>query len=120
MGVDERKIEDSLKQYKLERWNAGQQKGLIQYDRDLYEQQFLANEIRLFEDLNDNDFNLGEIYRSVLSQTAQPSLTIEELEGFDTNPNIAYQRELSVDEYFDGYDEGDGSGNTNDDDDMNE
>jgi len=122
MEVDERKIEDSLKQYKLERWNAGQQKGLIKYDRELYDQQFEANEIRLFEDLNDSDFNLNEIYHSVLAQTALPSTNIEELEEYDENPDptIAYGRELPVDEYYDGYDNGDGDGDYNDGDDMDE
>jgi hypothetical protein len=122
MEVDERKIEDSLKQYKLERWNAGQQKGLIQYDQQLYDEQFEANKIRLVEDLNNSDFNLNEIYRSVLTQTAQSSTNIEELEQYDENPDptIAYGRELPVDEYYDGYDNGDGDGDYNDDDDMDE
>jgi hypothetical protein len=76
----------------------------------------------LVEDLNNNDFNLNEIYRSVLTQTAQSSTNIEELEQYDENPDptIAYGRELPVDEYYDGYDNGDGDGNYNDDGDMDE
>ena len=33
---DERKIEDQFKQYKMGRWNAGIQRGLVHYDKDTY------------------------------------------------------------------------------------
>jgi hypothetical protein len=36
---DERKIEDQFKQYKMGRWNAGMQKGLVYYDKSTYERE---------------------------------------------------------------------------------
>jgi hypothetical protein len=39
MTIDERKIEDAFKNYKLGRWNVGQQKGLFQYDPKTYERE---------------------------------------------------------------------------------
>jgi hypothetical protein len=36
MSIEERSVENMLKNYRLERWNVGQQKGLIQYDKDTY------------------------------------------------------------------------------------
>jgi hypothetical protein len=36
MSIEERSVENMLKNYRLERWNVGQQKGLFQYDKDTY------------------------------------------------------------------------------------
>lgn len=39
LNDDERKIEDQFKQYKMGRWNAGLQKGLVYYDKSTYERE---------------------------------------------------------------------------------
>jgi hypothetical protein len=39
LNEDERKIEDQFKQYKMGRWNAGLQKGLVYYDKSTYERE---------------------------------------------------------------------------------
>jgi hypothetical protein len=39
MSIQERKIEDQFKQYKLGRWNVGKQKGLVSYDKETYERE---------------------------------------------------------------------------------
>ena len=36
LSIEERSIENMLKNYRLERWNVGQQKGLFQYDKATY------------------------------------------------------------------------------------
>jgi hypothetical protein len=121
MEVDERKIEDLLKKYKLERWNAGQQSGLIKYDRQLYESQHEVNEIRLFDDLKDKEVDTNQLYRNILNNISAPVSDINDLNDYDmaadADPNIAYDRELPINDYYDGYDNGDGDGDYNDGDD---
>lgn len=39
MSKEERKVEELFKMYKLGRWNVGQQKGLVSYDKDTYERE---------------------------------------------------------------------------------
>jgi hypothetical protein len=39
MSIEQRKVEDSLKKYRLEHWNVGQQKGLYEYDADAYDRE---------------------------------------------------------------------------------
>jgi hypothetical protein len=36
MPLDEREIEDQFKKYKMGRWNVGLQRGLVEYDADVY------------------------------------------------------------------------------------
>jgi hypothetical protein len=44
MERDERKVEDMLKQFKIGRWNVGQQKGLFTYSSDTYARQKELNQ----------------------------------------------------------------------------
>ena len=39
MSIDERRVENMMKNFRLGRWNVGQQKGLVQYDRDTYDRE---------------------------------------------------------------------------------
>ena len=39
MSIENRKIEDLYKRYKMGRWNVGLQKGLVHYDKDTYERE---------------------------------------------------------------------------------
>ena len=39
MSIEQRKVEDSLKKYRLEHWNVGQQKGLYEYDASAYDRE---------------------------------------------------------------------------------
>jgi hypothetical protein len=39
MSIEERRIENMFKNYRLERWNVGQQAGLIRYDKDTYDRE---------------------------------------------------------------------------------
>lgn len=39
MAIDERKVEDALKNYRIGRWNVGEQKGLTKYDKNTYDRE---------------------------------------------------------------------------------
>jgi len=39
LSIEERKIEDMFKKYKLGRWNIGQQKGIFKYDKNTYDRE---------------------------------------------------------------------------------
>ena len=51
---EDRKVENLLKQYKLEKWNLANQKGHISYDKDAYDNDIYAN---LFQDNNSDKTN---------------------------------------------------------------
>jgi len=50
LNKDERKIENMFKQYKLERWNVGNQKGVYKYDKSIYDNEHELNIKRALED----------------------------------------------------------------------
>ena len=39
MSKEERKVEDKFKQYRLDKWNVGQQVALIRYDKNVYDRE---------------------------------------------------------------------------------
>jgi hypothetical protein len=45
---DERKIEDKFKQYKMGRWNAGMQRGLVHYDKQTYQRERAEMDMGVF------------------------------------------------------------------------
>jgi hypothetical protein len=51
MQKDERKVEDLLKQFHQGRWNIGIQKGIFQYDKQVYDNERNAGLSRLEQDL---------------------------------------------------------------------
>ena len=51
MEVQDRRIENVLKKYKLEKWNLANQKGHISYDKDAYDNDIYAN---IFENNTEN------------------------------------------------------------------
>jgi hypothetical protein len=114
MDVDDRKIENSMKKYKLERWNAGLQSGLTKYDKKLYSSQFEENEKRLYNELEEDgifDVRIADIDHHDEEDG-------EEGDMENPPPVIAYGREFpSGDDEYNGYDSGDGDGDYNDDDD---
>jgi hypothetical protein len=83
MEKDERNIEMMLKKYKMGRWNLGQQKGVFQYDADMYRENRDANLARLYNDMEQNEL-----------EDAQPqSLSVEDLDALDELENAEYDRE---------------------------
>jgi hypothetical protein len=63
MSIQERKVEDMFKNYRLGCWNVGQQTGLIEYDKDTYDRE--RNELlqQLYE--NGGDDNGTEMVRDI-------------------------------------------------------
>jgi len=55
MAIDERRVENMMKNYRLGRWNVGQQKGLVQYDPDTYDRE----RQELFAEITE-DFDSGK------------------------------------------------------------
>jgi hypothetical protein len=62
---DERKVEDTLKQLKLGRWNVGIQKGVFMYDKNTYDNERNAALDRLEKDLA-YDFTDGEMIEATV------------------------------------------------------
>jgi hypothetical protein len=48
LNDDERKIENEFKKYKMGRWNAGLQRGLVHYDKSTFERERAENEADIF------------------------------------------------------------------------
>ena len=48
LNDDERKIENEFKKYKMGRWNAGLQRGLVHYDKSTYEREHAEMEANVF------------------------------------------------------------------------
>jgi hypothetical protein len=53
MEKDERNIEKSLKKFKMGRWNLGMQRGVFEYDKEMYDREREANMARLFNEESD-------------------------------------------------------------------
>jgi len=65
MTIEERKIEDAFKAYKLGRWNVGQQKGLFQYDPNTYQRERSEMITQLYDenaDIAETDVEALDIY----------------------------------------------------------
>jgi hypothetical protein len=79
MSIEERGVEDILKNYRLEDWNVGQQKGLFQYDKEYYNRE----RDELLKVLNDEVHGTG-----FLDNTNQELLDIYQLNALEqTNQN---------------------------------
>jgi hypothetical protein len=70
MSIEERGVEDMLKNYRLEHWNVGQQKGLFQYDKETYKRERdellagLEDEVRgqgIFDNTNEERLDIYEL-----------------------------------------------------------
>ena len=67
LSIEERKIEDKFKAYRLEKWNVGQQKGLIQYDANVYEREMNELIAQISNEMGDNNLDPSnyEAYESM-------------------------------------------------------
>lgn len=98
MSEEERKIEDAMKNYKIGRWNVGQQKGLFKYDPNTYERE----RTEMIAELYDENPEIADV--------EVESLDIFELDKFDEIPETddynrnTYDFSNLGEEYNDGYD----------------
>ena len=93
---DERKVEDTLKQLKLGRWNVGIQKGVYMYDKNTYDNERNANLERLEKDLA-YDFTDGELMETTIEDLDREA--IADAEQYDAEGG-----DISMfgDDYLDG------------------
>lgn len=98
MSKEERKVEELFKTYKLGRWNVGQQKGLIAYDKNTYERE--RNELltQLYEDEATGKYEIvSEMRREVFDLEQEQNLENEEF--YDNEANEISQLD---EDYMDG------------------
>jgi hypothetical protein len=98
MSIQERKIEDQFKQYKLGRWNVGKQKGLVSYDKETYERE--RGEIigEMNKELATGDLDVvSEMRREIYDIEAD-----EEEENVETYDQEAYDIRNLGEDYMDG------------------
>ena len=98
MSKEERKVEELFKTYKLGRWNVGQQKGLIAYDKNTYERE--RNELltQLYEDEATGKYEIvSEMRREVFDLEQEQNLENEEF--YDNEANDISQLD---EDYMDG------------------
>ena len=83
LSIEERKIEDKFKAYRLEKWNVGQQKGLIQYDANVYEREMNELIAQISNEMGDNNLDPSnyEAYESM-------GISIEDLERMQQQNQI--------------------------------
>lgn len=98
MSIQERKIEDQFKQYKLGRWNVGKQKGLVSYDKETYERE--RGEIigQMNQELATGDLDVvSEMRREIYEIEAD-----EDEENAETYDQEAYDIRNLGEDYMDG------------------
>jgi hypothetical protein len=73
----ERQIEFSLKKFKMGRWNAGMQKGIFKYDKDVYDKERETATISgLFDEMNESAVDMD---------TDVLEMDVDDLNDFDIN-----------------------------------
>lgn len=76
MEKEERQIEFSLKKFKMGRWNAGLQKGIFKYDKDVYDKERETTTISgLFDETLDINTDMNDIRE----------MDVNDLDDFDKN-----------------------------------
>jgi hypothetical protein len=63
MNIEERKIEDMFKNYRLGRWNVGQQKGLVEYDKETYDRERQELLAELYNDVDNGGVDVVDEMR---------------------------------------------------------
>jgi hypothetical protein len=86
MSLEQRRVEDNLKRFKLEKWNVGMQKGLFQYDEATNERESRDLVVQLMQDVDEGEINIiNEFAMDVygVKPNAQQMMDVDELERFD-------------------------------------
>ena len=85
MSKEERKVEELFKMYKLGRWNVGQQRGLISYDKGTYERERQELIQQLFDDENEGRYEIvSEMRRELFDDNENETEEVpEDNEGND-------------------------------------
>lgn len=98
MSKEERKVEELFKMYKLGRWNVGQQRGLVTYDKETYERERQELITQMFDDENEGRYEIVTEMRRELFDDAdmeqEEEMVEEDYEGNDIS--------MFGEEYMDG------------------
>ena len=100
MDKDERNIENMLRKYKMGRWNIGLQKGLSQYDKNIYDANRDQNISRLYDEF---------VETNELENAEQDSFDANELQEAEDRENALLADNEGND--ISGLDEDYGNGN---------
>ena len=90
MSIEARSVEDMLKNYRLEHWNVGQQKGLFQYDKETYNRE----RDELLKGLDDETRGAG-----MLDNVNEELLDIYQLNALDENNQNGEDAGIGRDDY---------------------
>jgi hypothetical protein len=82
ISVDERKVENMMKQYRLGKWNVGQQKGLVIYDKETSDRE--RHEMTMREQ--------KEIEFDLITQEMEVEIG-GNIEGEDIEPDIRFEED---------------------------
>jgi len=86
MSIEERRVENTMKKYKMGRWNVGQQKGLVQYDAATNERETKDMIGHLLQDLELGTTDVVsemmiEVYELALLDNYERAVGVEELDA---------------------------------------
>lgn len=101
LPLDEREIEDQFKKYKMGRWNVGLQKGLVQYDEEVYLREREEMEIEEMNFRNtglDVDELIREENRAITAEYDVEGIDISEL-GENYMDGEYYSEDRDPDDY---------------------
>jgi hypothetical protein len=90
LSIEARSVEDMLKNYRLEHWNVGQQKGLFQYDKETYNRE----RDELLKGLDEETRGAG-----MLDNVNEELLDIYQLNALDENNQNAEDAGVGRDDY---------------------
>jgi hypothetical protein len=90
LSIEARSVEDMLKNYRLEHWNVGQQKGLFQYDKETYNRE----RDELLKGLDEETRGAG-----MLDNTNEELMDIYQLNALDENNQNAEDAGVGRDDY---------------------
>jgi hypothetical protein len=109
LSIQERKVEDQFKQYKLGRWNIGKQKGLVSYDKETYErergeiisqvnQELTTGGLDVVSEMHRDIYDIEQDEMEELNETSeQETFDIRDL-GEDYKDGNYYQEDNEMDE----------------------
>ena len=85
ISVDERKVENMMKQYKLGKWNVGQQKGLVVYDKETSDRERMEKNAR-----EENDIEVDLINQDMEVEGGEGAM-----EDDDIEPQVRFEEDYA-------------------------
>jgi hypothetical protein len=97
LNKDERKIENMFKKYKLERWNVGNQKGVYQYDTDMFDKEHDLNVKRMLEDEMLAEVQNEELDENAFENIEGNMMDVDELSEMQTREQEEFYENEAMD-----------------------